>query len=428
MTGRGRATALAALLAWPCLAPAQSPPAVPAVPVAVQTPTDAGAARPPVAGAPGEPEPAIAVPTGDRNGREIFQRFRDGLSEPACTDGVDPRWRRHFAHVPAQFEGSAGGDLLPLFGYVVDALRLAHLPTEFALIPFVESGYRPGARSSSGPAGLWQFMARTGRNHQIPISATYDGRLSPVASTRAAVRYLKSLHGMFAGDWRLAVMAFNAGEYRVLAALKQHGQRAMDARAADLSSLTGITQAYVAKLHALSCLLAEAERDPRWVGATDRPVTRLAAVELPSGTVDLARWATAAGHDPARVARLNPAFQNGRTATVPGMRVLVPAVAAVPAAAAPALVPAMPVVPAVADPVQAATGAEPAAPAGSRGPRDGRTHLVVRGESAWTIARRHDISLQELLTRNALPADAVLHAGMRLAIDAPAATEPAMAN
>ena len=49
----------------------------------------------------------------------------------------------------------------------------------------------------------------------------YDGRLSPVDSTRAAVRYLKTLHGMFAGDWRLAVMAYNAGEYRVFGALRR---------------------------------------------------------------------------------------------------------------------------------------------------------------------------------------------------------------
>ncbi|MFX7760059.1 transglycosylase SLT domain-containing protein, partial [Acinetobacter baumannii] len=87
--------------------------------------------------------------------------------------------------------------LLPLFGYVVDALRDADLPTEYALIPFVESGYRPAARSPSGPAGLWQMIAVTARNHDVPIRDGYDGRLSPVDSTRAAVRYLKTLHGMF---------------------------------------------------------------------------------------------------------------------------------------------------------------------------------------------------------------------------------------
>ncbi|HST44470.1 MAG TPA: lytic transglycosylase domain-containing protein, partial [Luteimonas sp.] len=283
MRGHG-GTALAVAMAWLATLGAQALPEA----SAAEAPTSA---HPGPAGPAGDlaaaDAPAIAVPAPrDRSGRDIFRRFREGLGEPACSDGVDPRWRRHFAHVPGQLEGG-GGDLLALFGYVVDALREANLPTEFALIPFVESGYRPAARSAAGPAGLWQFMARTARDHSIPVSATYDGRLSPVASTRAAVRYLKTLHGMFAGDWRLAVMAFNAGEYRVLSALKRHGQRAADARPVALSSLTGITQAYVGKLHALSCLLAEAEGDARWMRTLDRPVPRLVAVELPVGTVDL---------------------------------------------------------------------------------------------------------------------------------------------
>lgn len=422
MTRCGRATALAALLAWPCASWAQ-----PAPPTAAPVAQPASASQIATTA-----EPAIAVPVrGDRNGREIFQRFREGLGEPACGDGVDPRWRRHFAHVPGQFEGAADGDVLALFGYVVDALRDAHLPTEFALIPFVESGYRPGARSASGPAGLWQFMARTARDHKIPISAAYDGRLSPVASTRAAVRYLKTLHGMFAGDWRLAVMAFNAGEYRVLAALKQHGQRAMDAQPVQLSSLTGITQAYVGKLHALSCLLAEAEGDARWMRTIDRPVTRLAAVELPKGTVDLARWASASGLDAARVARLNPAFSGGRVAPVPGLRVLAPA----PGSNAPVSATAGAPAPLAEASPRPATSV-PARPAAlidatdkPLSAADARMHVVKRGESAWTIARRHDITLAQLLARNALPLDATLHPGMRLAIDAPAAVSgPAMAN
>ena len=116
-----------------------------------------------------------------------------------------------------------------LFGYVVEELRKANLPTEFALIPFVESGYRPNARNGSGPTGLWQFIATTARNHRVPMANGYDGRLSAVDSTQAAVRYLKTLHGMFGGDWRLATMAYNAGEYRVLQSLRKAGMNAQNA-------------------------------------------------------------------------------------------------------------------------------------------------------------------------------------------------------
>jgi membrane-bound lytic murein transglycosylase D len=377
-----------------------------------------------------EPSPAAAAATLPiapalppvRSGREIYASFREGLADPACDDDPSDRWSRHFAHVPRQFT-QGRGDVLPLFGYVVDALREAHLPTEYALIPFVESGYKPGARSASGPAGLWQFIAVTARNHKIAIRPGYDGRLSPVDSTRAAVRYLKTLHGMFAGDWRLAVMAFNAGEYRVLGALKRHGQRAMDADPAQLTSLAGITQAYVRKLHALSCVLAVADDREDWMRALgERQVPRLAAIDLPSGVDHLDAWAVRQGHDPAVVKRLNPAFQNGRIARVAtGSRVLVPATVATgqdagvvetvaqqrPLAEGGSVNAGAP--PSSEDAISLAASSTATAP---------RTHTVARGESAWTIARRHGVSVAQLLARNGLHARSVLHPGMVLALDA----------
>ena len=104
------------------------------------------------------------------------------------------------------------------------------------------------------------------------------------------MRYLKTLHGMFAGDWRLAVMAYNAGEYRVFGALKRSGQRANAARPDELVGLSGITQAYVRKLHALSCLLDQADDRDEWLRSLDRPVPVLAAATLPNGTTSLDAW------------------------------------------------------------------------------------------------------------------------------------------
>lgn len=387
-----------------------------ALPVAARAagPTD----EPPI-----EPPPATALPIApalapQRSGREIYASFREGLAEPSCEDDASTRWSKHFAHVPRQF-AQGRGDVLPLFGYVVDALREAHLPTEYALIPFVESGYKPGARSASGPAGLWQFITVTARNHKIAIRPGYDGRLSPVDSTRAAVRYLKTLHGMFAGDWRLAVMAFNAGEYRVLGALKRHGQRAMDAEPAQLTSLAGITQAYVRKLHALSCVLAAADDRDEWMRAlAERQVPRLAAVDLPPGVDRLDAWAERQGHDPAVVKRLNPAFAGGRIARVAaGSRVLVPvtdvagrmidggdAVARQQSAVT------EPSASAMAPGKEAATAAPPSTIAA-------RTHVVARGESAWMIARRHGVDVAALLARNGLDTGSTLQPGMVLQLD-----------
>jgi membrane-bound lytic murein transglycosylase D len=293
---------------------ASAPPAGPAAPSAPPAAPDAPSAS-----------RALAAPSGTRSGLEIYARFREGLADPDCpVDGSSARWRRHFARAPDRL-GQRDDDTLALFGYVVDALREADLPTEYALIPFVESGYKPGARSRSGPAGLWQMAAVTARAHGVPIRPGYDGRLSPVESTRAAVRYLKTLHGMFAGDWRLAVMAYNAGEYRVFGALRRAHQVARSADPSKLTTLSGITRAYVRKLHALSCLLDRADDREAWLQSLDRPIPMLEAVELPAGPVDLSRWSRHEGRDAAMVRRLNPALAGGRVSRAHRtLRVLAP--------------------------------------------------------------------------------------------------------
>ncbi|CAN5685374.1 lytic transglycosylase domain-containing protein [soil metagenome] len=392
----------------------------------------AGAASPDgAAAAPDEPSsiPAAAtVPVAPdlpptRSGREIYARFREGLADPVCEADASPRWSQHFAHVPGQL-AQGRGDVLSLFGYVVDALREAQLPTEYALIPFVESGYKPGARSAAGPAGLWQFIAVTARNHKIAIGPGYDGRLSPVDSTRAAVRYLKTLHGMFAGDWRLAVMGFNAGEYRVLGALRRHGQRPMAAEPSQLTSLAPVTQAYVRKLHALSCMLAAADDREDWLRALDdRQVPRLAAIDLPPGIDRLDAWATRHAHDPALVQRLNPAFANGAIARVAaGAKVLVPFRADM---TPPALLTGSPPTPVASTAASVDPGSRAAGPVAAAA---GRTHTVAPGDSPWRIARRYGITVAQLLARNSLDARSVLRPGMVLVLDAPAMTEAAVAH
>lgn len=357
----------------------------------------------------------------ERQGREIYQSFVDGLADRDCSADSSDRWRRHFAHVPADLARTPDR-LLPLFGYVVDQLRAQHLPTEYALIPFVESGYRPGARSASGPAGLWQFIALTARNHKVPIRPGYDGRLSPVDSTQAAVRYLKTLHGMFAGDWRLAVMGYNAGEYRLFGALRQAGQRAADARPEELP-MPQTTRAYVRKLQALSCLLLEAGEREEWLQAIDHTVPVLVPAPLPRGAGHLDSWASREGHDPGQIRRFNPAFPDGRIASADrNLQVLAPAragradsaVAAIPVDA-PGTAGSRTAVTSVASVPARAPAAEPVHYAQAVEPP--RSHVVARGESVWRIARRYGIGVAQLLARNGLSGNSVLHPGMTLLID-----------
>ena len=361
----------------------------------------AEATQPPSSAPPLDP---ASLPTShQRSGLEVYQRFRDGLADPECdSEATNGRWKKHFSHAPGQL-ARAEDDVLPLFGYVVDALREAHLPTEFALIPFVESGYKPGARNPQGPAGLWQFIGITARNHGVPMREGYDGRLSPVDSTQAAVRYLKTLHGMFGGDWRLAVMAYNAGEYRVLQSMRRAGMNARNARPAELPGLSGITYAYVEKLHALACIFQQADDRDAWLKQMDRPVPRLAAHVLP-GDASLEAWARQQQQPLALLKRLNPALAGRFSQGARPMRLLAPTVAS--AGDIDTGVPAPAESPSAQPPT--ATERERATP---------RTHTVKSGESAWTIARRHGITPARLLQVNGLKADSVLRPGMVLKLD-----------
>jgi membrane-bound lytic murein transglycosylase D len=223
----------------------------------------------PAAAANGASPPA---PTG--TGRDVFERFRSGLADARCSARTSQRWRRHYAGAAARL-AKRDGQTLPVFAHVVDSLRSARLPTEYALIPFVESGYRPQVRNPAGPAGLWQFIAPTARRLRIPMGTAGDGRLSPVESTRAAVEYLKVLHKRFGGDWRLAAMAYNAGEHRVAQALRSQQRSSSKTDPGSLDGIPESTRAYVEKLDALACVMDEAANRGEWLRALDRPVRQL---------------------------------------------------------------------------------------------------------------------------------------------------------
>lgn len=361
---------------------------------------------------PGTPQSeGTAPPT--RTGLDVYRRFREGLAQPECSPDASSRWRTHFAAAPKRLANGTD-DLLPLFAYVVDAVRDASLPTEYALIPFVESGYKPGARSPLGPTGLWQMIAVTARNHKVPIRKGYDGRLSPVDSTRAAVRYLKTLHGMFAGDWRLAAMAYNAGEYRIFGSLKRAGQVARDATPEQLSGLSPITHAYVSKLHALSCLLTRAEENEEWMRAIDRPVVQLAAVTLPPDIRNIERWAASNGQDASLLRRLNPVL----TAASPGSGAMQLLLVTAPSNATTVLS-------ASAHQVAQPEAAESAPPGGDNSVDDQavtddgvRRHTVRHGDTLSGIAGRYGVRLPELLDRNALTMRSILRPGHVLDIGA----------
>lgn len=108
------------------------------------------------------------------------------------------------------------------FPMIEQELSAAGLPLELRMLPVVESTLSPTARSRAGAMGLWQFMYNTGKAYGLEITTFVDMRCDPVASTRAAVRFLKDLYKIY-GDWTLVLAAYNCGPGNVNKALKLAG-------------------------------------------------------------------------------------------------------------------------------------------------------------------------------------------------------------
>ncbi|MET0542416.1 MAG: transglycosylase SLT domain-containing protein, partial [Variovorax sp.] len=138
--------------------------------------------------------------------------------------------------------------------YIVEELERRDMPTELALLPYIESAFNPQAVSSARAAGMWQFMPATGTDYSLKQNIFRDDRRDVLASTRAALDYLQKLYNMF-GDWQLALAAYTWGEGSVGRAIAKNQKLGLPTTYSDLN-MPAETRLYVPKLQAVKNIVA----------------------------------------------------------------------------------------------------------------------------------------------------------------------------
>jgi len=185
--------------------------------------------------------------------KELWDRIRQGFAMPDLQNERVTDREQWYASRPEYIQRMTERSSKYLF-HIVEELERRQMPTELALLPFIESAFNPQAVSSAKAAGIWQFMPATGKYFSLKQNDFRDDRRDVLASTRAALDYLQKLHGIF-GDWHLALAAYNWGEGSIGRAIAKN-QKAGLGTSYDELNMPAETRLYVPKLQAVKNIVA----------------------------------------------------------------------------------------------------------------------------------------------------------------------------
>ncbi len=105
--------------------------------------------------------------------------------------------------------------------FIRQVLATEGLPAELDVLPHVESSFNPAAWSRVAAAGMWQFMPGTARQF-MRVDHVVDQRMDPFTATEGAARLLKRNYAT-TGTWPLALTGYNHGAGGMVKAAKVTG-------------------------------------------------------------------------------------------------------------------------------------------------------------------------------------------------------------
>jgi membrane-bound lytic murein transglycosylase D len=389
---------------------------------------------------------------------DLFVRMRSGFVLDDVEHATVEREVRWFAKHPTYLDRTFKRGERYLY-HIVNEIEARKMPLELALLPVVESAFNPVAYSRARASGLWQFIPGTGRRYDLKQNWYYDGRRDVIAATTAALDYLQFLAEEFDGDWLLAVAAYNCGEANIARAVARNRKAGKPTDFFSLK-LPRETRAYVPKLLAMRRIV----NDPAAHGLEFAPIADqpyFAQVDV-AAQIDLHVVAELAELAPEELLALNPAFNHWVTDPDGPHTLLVPvdreakfteAIAALPPEKRVRVVyhhvrkgdtlggiadkygvsvaaiktankirgtlirPGQDLLITAAPTGMSAQSFTRTASLEARVPRNpSDKHIVRRGDTLWSIARSHGVTMESIVSSNSLSTDDTLAVGQVLRI------------
>lgn len=274
--------------------------------------------------------------------------------------------------------------------YIRESFKKAGLPQELCWLAMVESMYKLKAYSSAGAAGMWQFIRSTGEHYNMKINSYIDERYNWVVATSRAIEYLTNLHNFFKGNWELAISAYNMGEGALMRKIEANGGdrnfwKLIETPPASYE-IKDETKKYLPRFLAYILIC----NDPVPYGFSPSPYQPIKWEEVDvNGMYALDALDKAMGYTPGTLSSWNPFLVRGITPPT-GCKLMVPA------------------------------GDSTKLMAVLKNPSIKQAEVVAykvkKGETAYHIAKRYDISVNELLKINGFNSVKSLKAGMEIQV------------
>lgn len=106
------------------------------------------------------------------------------------------------------------------FPIIEPILKKNNIPDDFKYLAVIESSLDPRAVSPAKAAGLWQFLASSGKECGLTITPEVDERYHIEKSTEAACKYLQKAYKKY-GDWASVALSYNGGQGRISGELEK---------------------------------------------------------------------------------------------------------------------------------------------------------------------------------------------------------------